>query len=138
MERREEIYEKLRRVCPKPAQEEDGSGSRRRVANRTGVAVFADHCSLFAKFLMHDRKDWYRTLTEWAFSRNRDDHKMGWKAILNFLKVIGEELEATPNEKAFRFFLEKFKSHLNNPKSSPKESTPVSYTHLTLPTIYSV
>lgn len=118
IERKEEIYEKLLRVCPKP--EQDGG---RRVAMRTGLSVMANHCSLFGNFLVHDRKDWYRIMTDWAFSQNREDHKMGWKAIVNFLQVVGEQLQTKPNEKAFHFFIEKFKSHLNNPKSSAKEST---------------
>ncbi len=81
VELRERVYDKLRRVCPRPTEE-----GARRSAMRSGVDVLADHCALFADFVVGDAEFWLDTLRGWAFAKNRDDHKTGWRAILAFFR----------------------------------------------------
>ncbi len=52
------------------------NSSPRRTANRAAVEVFSDHCSLFSDFVANDARFWHAALREWAFSTNRDDHKV--------------------------------------------------------------
>ncbi len=115
-ERREKVYDKLMRICPKPAEE-----TSRRTAMRTAVVLFANHCGLFGDFVINDVVIWHKTLNEWAFSFNRDDHKTGWKAMLAFYKTAGEQLGKTSNERAFAFLLKTFRNILVGPTSSGKE-----------------
>ena len=49
-EQKEKIYEKLKKLCPKPSEEV----SFRRTAMRTAVEMFSQHCQLFADFVLGD------------------------------------------------------------------------------------
>ena len=66
-ETRETIYEFVRRVCPKPEDQ-----NARRTSMRAALRLFDQHCKQhFADLIVTEVKFWYETLYKWAFSRNR-------------------------------------------------------------------
>ena len=44
----------------------------------------------FCPFLESDARHWFETLRDWSFSFNSLDHKMGFKCLDAFLRVIGQ------------------------------------------------
>ena len=119
----ESVYDILRKVCRKP-EEEDGSVTRRG-AMRAALEVFAAHNPLFTKFLLTDFKYWFNLLKPWVRSSNKDDYKVGWKALNSFLDNMGAAIEDLEDIKAempisLKFFIGEFKNILLNQGSSHK------------------
>ena len=114
------VYDVVRKVAPYPSQDQN----HRRTAMRAAVKLFADHCEkFFAKFATDEVKYWYETLDAWAFSRNRDDHRIGWRAMLSLFKAVGAELSRSMNERSFVFLFKKLKDILIDPNSTPKQTS---------------
>ncbi len=80
-EPKEVIYDKLIRLSLPPSSTEG-----HRTTFRCSVDVFSEHCGLFSQFVVGNVRFWFKILKQWAFSRNRDDHKTGWRAMLAFYR----------------------------------------------------
>ncbi|TRY70547.1 hypothetical protein TCAL_02828, partial [Tigriopus californicus] len=102
----EQLYDCLRRVCPK------GDDEKRWTARRAGVQLIGHHCQVFHAYVTEDIEFWYDELYRWAFARNRDDHRVGYPAILSLLQVVGDHLTLEPNLRCINFLLDKFKTIL--------------------------
>jgi len=111
---KEGVYDKMNKLCRHPT--DDGS---RRGYRRAAVELVADHAALFGRLLAGEINVWYPLLKEWAFSRNRDDHKIGWRAMLALFKTTGDHLG--DNESSFNYLLARHRETISSPVSTAKE-----------------
>ena len=114
MESLESLYDILKKLCRRPSQET--SGVSRRGAMRAGLELFAHHAQLFSSLLVTDVSYWYSELRPWCASTNRDDHRVGWRAMSALLAALGAGFEALAEAKTtppgLTFLLAKLKSLL--------------------------
>jgi len=122
----ESIYEILRKVCRKPEQE--AGTVVRRGAMRAGLQLLADHSQLFSEFLVKDHTYWFPLLRIWSQSKNRDDTKIGWKALNAFLATVGKSMTQHGNKskentppRALQYFITEFKAILLAKSSTAKD-----------------
>ena len=101
------LYDILVKSCTHPNEMKE-----RRLYRRTALHLFCHHCSLWNNQLLEDCQHWYFTIKEWTESFNSEDHKLGWKSMDAFLKVVGNLFKAGNQKhiKAYEFLQREFTS----------------------------
>ena len=101
------LYDILVKSCTHPNEMKE-----RRLYRRTALHLFSHHCSLWNNQLLEDCQHWYLTIKEWTESFNSEDHKLGWKSMDAFLKVVGNLFKAGNQKhiKAYEFLQREFTS----------------------------
>jgi hypothetical protein len=78
-------------------------------------------------FQESDARHWFDTLRDWAMSYNSVDHKIGFKCLDAFLRVIGRAFNSDAHDKryesTFAYLMKTFTNILKSKKSTSKEST---------------
>jgi hypothetical protein len=82
---------------------------------------------LLSLFQESDARHWFDTLRDWAMSYNSVDHKIGFKCLDAFLRVIGRAFNSDAHDKryesTFAYLMKTFTNILKSKKSTSKEST---------------
>ena len=84
------------------------------------------YLKVFIILLESDARHWFDTLRDWALSFNSQDHKIGFKCLDAFLRVIGQAFKSSKNKRhdaTFAYLMKTFTNILKSKKSTSKEST---------------
>ncbi|CAL8086577.1 unnamed protein product [Orchesella dallaii] len=93
---------------------------KRREFQRAALQLVANHGALLQMGLFRKYKQWYEDLIAWSKSSNADDHRVGRKAMYQFLETVfgysrclmDVDESKSERSKFFQFFGDKFKSVL--------------------------